>query len=51
MRTDGQTGMTKLIFGFCNFANAPKNALKDTFSLSVQRVLLRNKRVGGDEVS
>jgi hypothetical protein len=24
MRTDGQTGMTKLIFAFWNFANVPK---------------------------
>jgi hypothetical protein len=26
-RTDGRTNMTKLIVVFCNFANAPKNAL------------------------
>jgi hypothetical protein len=24
MRTDGRTEMTKLIFAFCDFANAPK---------------------------
>jgi hypothetical protein len=27
-QTDGQTDITKLIFAFCNFANAPKNLLK-----------------------
>jgi hypothetical protein len=27
MRTEGQTDMTKLIVAFCNFANAPKNAV------------------------
>jgi hypothetical protein len=26
-RTDGRTNMTKQIVVFCNFANAPKNAL------------------------
>jgi hypothetical protein len=24
MRADGQTDMTKLVVGFCNFANVPK---------------------------
>ena len=28
-RTDGWTNMTKLIIAFRNFANAPKNAIKD----------------------
>ena len=34
MRTVGRTDMTKLIFGFCNFANAPK-IVSSVFCLSL----------------
>jgi hypothetical protein len=32
MRTDGQTGTTKLLVAFLNFANAPKNKRIDLHS-------------------
>jgi len=49
-QTDGQTDMTKLIVGFRNFANAPKNlqnnAIHNTgHGIAVYITLLQNKLV------
>ena len=37
-RTDGETGMKKLIITFRNFANAPKNEPKDSNSKDLVHV-------------
>ena len=36
--TDGQSGMTKLIFAFCNFVKAPKNPKGDYGSFHKRRI-------------
>ena len=39
MRTDGQTGMTKLMFVFCNFANALQILVTNEFKVLTTFVL------------
>jgi len=50
MLSDGQTGMTKLIVAFCNFANAPKDGtlvrVEVTVSASQLPFLRIRKNVG-----
>jgi len=36
MRTDGRTGMTKLIVAFHNFAKAPRNVTQNRGSINKQ---------------